>query len=185
MIKEASLHHGSRAVAITTLLLGLGCAACAGQKSLVPSTATNPAHRAPVAPPVAIVAVSPHVSVSDDLVAACKLRFDDVPSAPKFDFDRSDLGEEDNDLLAQIATCVTTGPLRGRSLTLVGRADSRGESEYNMALGDRRASSVGQYLTALGVAGTRLTESSRGKLDAMGTDEPGWQRDRRVDVLLR
>ena len=42
-------------------------------------------------------------------------------------------------MLQQIATCVTTGPLRGKTLKLVGRADPRGEVEYNMGLGEHRA----------------------------------------------
>jgi peptidoglycan-associated lipoprotein len=87
--------------------------------------------------------------------------------------------------LQQIATCVTTGPLKGRALQLVGRADARGEAEYNMGLGEHRADAVRKYLGALGVPQTQLTETSRGKLDATGTDEAGYQRDRRVDVALR
>ena len=122
--------------------------------------------------------------MASDLVAACKLHFDDVASAPKFDFDRSALAPQDGDILAQIAACVTTGPLAGRSLDIVGRADPRGEGEYNMALGERRASSVSMYLSNLGVAAPNLIETSRGKMDATGTDESGWQRDRRVDVRL-
>ena len=94
-------------------------------------------------------------------------------------------GKTRDDVLAQIAKCVTTGPLAGRALELVGRADPRGESEYNMALGERRASSVREYLSRLGVDRAKLIESSRGKLDAMGTDENGWRRDRRVDILLQ
>jgi peptidoglycan-associated lipoprotein len=79
---------------------------------------------------------------------------------------------------------VTSGPLRGRSLRLVGRADPRGELEYNFALGSARAGSVDAYLTNLGLDSARVSMTSRGKLDATGTNESGWQRDRRVDVDL-
>ena len=67
---------------------------------------------------------------------------------------------------------------------LVGRADSRGLGPYNIALGERRADTVRDYLSTLGVNGAKLTARSRGKLDATGTEEIGWKRDRRVDVML-
>jgi hypothetical protein len=83
-----------------------------------------------------------------------------------------------------VAKCVTTGALKGRTLHLVGRADPRGTVEYNFVLGESRADSVSSYLEGLGVDSSRITSTSRGKLDATGTDEPTWQLDRRVDVDL-
>jgi peptidoglycan-associated lipoprotein len=71
------------------------------------------------------------LGVSADLLKACQLHFDDARQAPRFDFDTSDLADQDRALLQQVATCVTTGPLKGRGLHLVGRADPRGEVEYN------------------------------------------------------
>jgi len=73
---------------------------------------------------------------------ACGIDLNNVERAPKFEFDRSDLVGQDRSVLDQIAKCVTTGPLRGRSLRLVGRADPRGEVEYNFALGEHRAGSA-------------------------------------------
>lgn len=166
-----------------TLLLGAG--ACARQEGM-PYPQAPLVTSAPIAPaPRPTIVVSPNVSVSDDIATACRLQFDDIGSAPKFDFDQSAIGPQDVDILSQIAKCVTTGPLAGRALELVGRADPRGESEYNMALGGRRASSVGESLSRLGVESARVTQTSRGKLDATGLDEEGWKRDRRVDILLR
>jgi peptidoglycan-associated lipoprotein len=124
------------------------------------------------------------LNVGEDLVATCRMKFDSVEQAPKFDFDQSVLSNEDRSVLQQVAQCVTTGPLRGQRLHLVGRADPRGEVEYNMALGENRASSVRDYLISLGVSSSSLNETSRGKLDATGTDEAGWRLDRRVDVDL-
>ena len=71
--------------------------------------------------------------------------------APKFDFDNSSLEPQDVTVLQQIAKCVTNGPLKGRSLLLTGRADPRGEVEYNFALGEHRADAVDTYLAQLGV----------------------------------
>jgi peptidoglycan-associated lipoprotein len=125
------------------------------------------------------------VNVSDELLRACKIHLENVSHAPKFDFDDADLLPEDRDVLEQVARCVTTGPLKGRSLSLVGRCDPRGETEYNMVLGDYRAASVQDYLAKLGVADDAMAKTSRGELDAEGKDEAGWRLDRRVDVALQ
>ena len=69
-------------------------------------------------------------------------------------------------------------------MQLVGHTDPRGTDEYNLGLGTRRAESVRTYLQRLGVPATRLGPTTRGELDASGSDEAGWQRDRRVDLQL-
>lgn len=101
-----------------------------------------------------------------------------------FDFDSTALQEEDRQLLAQVAKCLTDGALRGKNVSLVGRADARGESEYNMTLGESRAFSVHRYMIDLGVGKERMKATSRGEMDATGTDEEGWRKDRRVDIEL-
>jgi peptidoglycan-associated lipoprotein len=125
------------------------------------------------------------INVSDGILTACKIDFNNVGTAPKFDFDRSDLSTQERTLLESVAKCVTAGPLKGRSLQLVGRADPRGEVEYNFLLGGSRAWSVDSYLMSLGLDRSRIETTSRGKLDATGTDEAGWRVDRRVDIALR
>jgi peptidoglycan-associated lipoprotein len=123
------------------------------------------------------------VNLSKQIRDACKI--DDSTRAPKFDFDSTQLSSADRDILAQLATCLTTGPLKGRLVKLVGRADNRGETEYNMTLGESRATSVSRYLAGLGVDKGRITETSRGELDATGTDEEGFRKDRRVDLDVK
>jgi peptidoglycan-associated lipoprotein len=137
------------------------------------------------AEPQPAVNVVDGVHVSDEILKACEIHFGNADAAPKFDFDKSDLRSEEHGLLQEVATCVTTGPLKGRPLNLVGRADPRGEVEYNFLLGESRAGSVSSALMQLGVDSSQLSTTSRGKLDAIGTDEVGWQRDRRVDIDLQ
>ena len=108
--------------------------------------------------------------MSNELRAVCGI--EDTGTAPKFDFDAAVLGPSDRTELDQLARCMTTGPLAGKNLALVGRADPRGEAEYNMTLGARRADAVEHYLAQLGVASSRLVATSRGALDAQGRDEP-------------
>lgn len=125
------------------------------------------------------------VNVDDAILKACNLKFASVDEAPKFDFDSEQLSENEKAVLEQVAKCLTTGPLKGRSVDLVGRADPRGETEYNMTLGAKRARAAHTFLSGLGVANDSLFDTSRGELDATGTDEQGWRKDRRVDVKLR
>ncbi len=125
------------------------------------------------------------VTVSGEIVSKCKIDFDNVDQAPKFAFDRSALLPQDQSVLEQVAACLTTGPLKGDGLKLIGRADPRGEIEYNFVLGEHRAASVESYLSDHGVDKAKMTETSRGKLDATGADEVGWARDRRVDIDLK
>jgi peptidoglycan-associated lipoprotein len=127
--------------------------------------------------------VSPSLSVSADIAAACGLKASENPN-PKFDYDKDELTEDDRAVLAQLATCLTTGALKGKSVLMIGRADPRGTEEYNLGLGSRRAHSVSQYLGRLGVGEPQMAVTTRGALDATGTDEAGWRQDRRVDVQL-
>jgi peptidoglycan-associated lipoprotein len=143
----------------------------------------------PAAPPATTTTTAapplkdPAVNLSKDITDACNITVPD--RAPKFDFDSSNLSSAEKEILTQVATCLTTGPLKGRSVKLTGRADPRGEQEYNMDLGENRATSVKKFLAGLGVADNHMAVTSRGALDATGTDEGGWQKDRRVDVSLQ
>jgi outer membrane protein OmpA-like peptidoglycan-associated protein len=127
--------------------------------------------------------VSPGLAISSDILKLCGITA--IKNAnPKFDYDQDELTEDDRTVLGQIATCLTTGPLKGKTVSLIGRADPRGTEEYNLGLGSRRSHSVGQYLGRLGVAQTQLGVTTRGAIDATGTDEAGWKEDRRVDIQL-
>ncbi len=95
-----------------------------------------------------------------------------------FGFNLSSLTKEATSALSNNAACLKK---TGRSIDLVGHADPRGTTEYNMALSDRRAQAVRDYLRQAGIESTRLRPVPRGNLDATGTDEASWAKDRRVD----
>ena len=160
-------------------------AACGSDKKPTPVSPTPVATSAPT-----VTSAQPKpsdnmaVNVDDAIFKACNLKFSNVDAAPKFDFDSESLSDEEKDILSQVAKCLTTGPLKGRSVDLVGRADPRGETEYNMTLGAKRARAAHTYLASLGVGSDHLFDTSRGELDATGSDESGWRKDRRVDVRL-
>ncbi len=68
---------------------------------------------------------------------------------------------------------------------VTGHCDPRGTEEYNLALGDRRARAVAQYMVSLGLDANAVTSSSMGEEMGSGTDESGWSRDRRVEFTQR
>jgi peptidoglycan-associated lipoprotein len=120
------------------------------------------------------------VRISDEIVKACGINEPDA----YFAFDSSNLRPDDVRVLGQVATCFTSGPLKGRVLKMVGHADPRGDSDYNMTLGQSRADAVASYMRGKGMDKGKSESTSRGAMDATGTDEPSWARDRRVDMLL-
>jgi peptidoglycan-associated lipoprotein len=175
-----------------TLLLVLAAAAgCGGDKPKVAKPAEPPVaakpEPAPETPPPAVdkdTKVSPSIALSGDLAAMCNIKAPETTN-PKFDFDKDELTPEDRTVLDQLATCLISGAAKGKSVALIGRADPRGTEEYNLGLGSRRASSVSQYLGRLGVTAGQMAVTTRGALEATGTDEAGWRNDRRVDVQLK
>jgi peptidoglycan-associated lipoprotein len=176
----------SLAFTVSALLASAAMLGCGGAKPPVmgpdtagttpTATATNPhlPEKAPDAPNASAV------RISDEIVRACGI------SAPNayFAFDSDHVREDDGRVLAQVATCFSTGPLKGRTLKLVGHADPRGSSEHNDTLGQSRADSVKTYILGKGMDKAKAESTSRGAMDATGTDEPTWARDRRVDVML-
>jgi outer membrane protein OmpA-like peptidoglycan-associated protein len=136
------------------------------------------------AAPKEIVEASPNLGIAAEVIDECTVQIADLGKAPKFDYDDSDLLSADREILDRIATCVVSGPLSGRSLQLVGRADPRGSQEYNLGLGTKRAKTVSTYLQRVGVPGTQISITTRGDLDAAGRDETTWRGDRRVDMEL-
>jgi len=163
-------------------------AACGGKDKPAQTVAEQPKPQPTVAPTTTTAAKTSDkmaVNVDQDIIKACNLNFDNVEDAPKFDYDQEALTPGERNILEAIAKCLTTGPLKGRGVELVGRADPRGETEYNMTLGAKRARSVHNFLGSLGVPGDKMKDTSRGELDATGKDEEGWRKDRRVDVKLQ
>jgi peptidoglycan-associated lipoprotein len=101
-----------------------------------------------------------------------------------FDFDSSELTETSKAILKKNAEWMGMHP--NEPLILEGHCDERGTNEYNMALGQRRAQSVYDYLRALGVSTARLRTVSYGEeFPAQpGSGEANWSKNRRVEFRL-
>lgn len=136
---------------------------------------------APPAPlPKADNGTSGMVNISEDIRKACGI----TDGEAYFAFDSAAIRPEDRRIIDKLSTCFTTAALRGQTMKLVGHADPRGDDAYNMALGGRRADSVKAVLVQEGMPTARVVTTSRGKMDATGTDESSWAWDRRVDILV-
>jgi len=102
-----------------------------------------------------------------------------------FDFDKSDLRQDARNVLSKNADTM----LKSKNATKIkieGHCDERGSAEYNLALGERRAKSVMQYLLTLGVQADRLSVVSYGKEKpaVQGNDEEAWAKNRRAEFVI-
>jgi peptidoglycan-associated lipoprotein len=98
-----------------------------------------------------------------------------------FDFDSSALTPDSREALdAHVALLQTND----NSVRLDGHTDERGTREYNLALGERRANAVRDYMVVNGVASYRIETVSYGeeKPAAMGSGESNWSQNRRVEL---
>ncbi|MBS2022726.1 MAG: OmpA family protein [Deltaproteobacteria bacterium] len=104
-------------------------------------------------------------------------------SAVYFDFDESTLSKQATGALAEMWKCLSSGTPFKR-LVISGHTDERGTTEYNLALGNRRAEAVRKYLTGLGAEARKLKAISFGEERpvAMGSDEEAWAKNRRVEL---
>lgn len=104
-----------------------------------------------------------------------------LASVVYFDFDQYALTAESRAILLAHAD-----KLKGASVAvrLEGHADERGSREYNMALGEKRANAVRDFLVTQGVNGSSLEVVSFGEEQpaATGSDEASWAQNRRVEV---
>jgi peptidoglycan-associated lipoprotein len=101
-----------------------------------------------------------------------------------FDYDESNLSDDTRDKLSRNADLLKSNAQF--SVTIEGHADSRGTSEYNLALGERRANAVRDYLTSLGIAATRMRTISYGKERPVCTEEVEscWSQNRRAHMVI-
>jgi peptidoglycan-associated lipoprotein len=102
-----------------------------------------------------------------------------------FDYDRWKLRDEARQALRNNAEQLQASPESG-VVTVVGHCDERGSEEYNLALGDRRAAAVKQYLMDLGVPSSRVSTASFGESRpaVQGEGEAAWSRNRRAELSL-
>lgn len=101
-----------------------------------------------------------------------------------FDFDKSDLKPEAQAVLKKKADWLRQHP--AYSVRIEGNCDERGTSEYNLALGERRANSAKKFLVALGIAEQRIATISYGEERPVDPrhNEEAWAKNRRDEFKL-
>ncbi len=105
----------------------------------------------------------------------------DVDTVFYFEFDQSILSSEARAALTVHAEMLRSSP---KSVRLEGHADERGSREYNMALGERRANAVRDFLVLQGVDASYIETVSYGeeRPAELGSYESAWTRNRRVEM---
>ncbi len=147
------------------------------------------------------------------LLAACSSA--ETPKAPPAEAMRGPVPGSQEDLVANVGDRIFfdfdrssvkgTGPRTANNMTtldkqaawlaqwaqnnvqIAGNADERGTSEYNIALGQKRANAARDYLVAKGVAGNRISTISYGKDRpvALGSSEDAWSQNRNAITSVR
>ncbi|MET0794691.1 MAG: OmpA family protein [Polyangiaceae bacterium] len=172
------------AFVLSSLALATACASDPPPPAATPTATAAPSTPPPPAPQAlqkpGDVPSQSNINISDEIRKACGI----TDTEAFFAYDSANVRPSDKAVLKKLADCFSTGPLKGRELRLVGHADPRGEEEYNMVLGGRRADNVKAAIAGQGLSAAKIATTSRGKLDATGSDESGWAKDRRVDVVL-
>jgi peptidoglycan-associated lipoprotein len=98
-----------------------------------------------------------------------------------FAFNKAVVRRADQKVLEANAKCIQS--VKDRKIHLNGHCDPRGTEEYNLALSNQRAQAVKRYLISLGVPGSRLHVVPKGELEATGTNEETWLKDRKVEFV--
>ena len=111
-------------------------------------------------------------------------RLAQVGDTVNFDFDSAELTVSARSTLNRQAAFLSLNP--DLMMVIEGHADERGTREYNLALGDRRATAVRDYLVAKGINSARVRTVSYGKERpaAAGSDEAAWAKNRRAATVL-
>jgi peptidoglycan-associated lipoprotein len=179
----------SRLNQYATIWLGCGAlavatAACASDKT----AARQPSDVAQVSPDPSPANVARNdsdttIQISEDFRRECQLP--NAPQeAPHFDYAGATLHARGQNILDDVAKCLSDGPLKGRVMTIIGRTDARGSADYNKQLSANRAEAARNYLVQHGVTSANILLVAQGAQGAQGTDEATWALDRRVDFEL-
>jgi peptidoglycan-associated lipoprotein len=142
-----------------------------------PPTAPAPVAPAPVAPPTAAPAPAPAPPKEYRSNAALNQIF--------FAFDKADIRPEGAKTLTASAAYLKANP--NQLVLIEGHCDERGTSEYNLALGERRAKAAMNHLVANGVEASRITTISYGKERPSCTEknEACWSKNRNDTFLTK
>lgn len=165
---------------MSVLLISL-LAACASEKPAEVAPAAPVATEAPAAP----VAEAPQVMAPVAVDALNDANSILAKRSAFFDFDKSVVKEADKPMVQAHGQYLAEHA--DRKVVVEGNADERGSSEYNLALGNRRAESVKKMLVLSGAKAAQISTVSYGeeKPRASGHNEAAWSQNRRADIVYK
>ncbi|MDB6169197.1 MAG: OmpA/MotB domain protein [Verrucomicrobia bacterium] len=100
-----------------------------------------------------------------------------------FDFDKSNVKESERARIKEAKDYLEKNPQH--RILFEGHCDWRGTDEYNLSLGDRRATAAKKYLISLGVAADKVEANSKGSLEASkNADDATRAKDRRAEIII-
>ncbi len=171
---------------IAVVLASLLIAACASSpKSATPQAAQASDKGTPsVEKPTAAPVMNPLVSAAEMESKKLAAEIQDLQNrSVYFDFDKSDIKSEYRDAILKQAEFIKAH--KNDVVTVQGNCDERGSSEYNLALGDRRANSARKSLELLGVPAKQIKAVSFGLEKPRLTchEEKCWKENRRDDFV--
>jgi peptidoglycan-associated lipoprotein len=150
-------------------------------------SATTPAVVKDVPPPAATIPVDQPAITSSDPIASASIETinkDSPLQAVFFAYDSDTLDDKARSAMSSNAQVMRK--YGTWVVTIEGHCDERGTAEYNLALGDRRAQAVKNYMVSLGISAERFRTVSYGNEFpfATGHDEGAWQQNRRAHFML-
>jgi peptidoglycan-associated lipoprotein len=150
-----------------------------------PTQATPPAPPPVVAAPAPAPPAPPPTPAPAPRPAPKEFQANAALKAIHFDFDKSDIRAADAKILDASLAWLKANPTN--LLLIEGHCDERGTSDYNLALGDRRAKAAMAYLVARGVRADRISVVSYGEERPVCTDhnEKCWAENRRAQFLIK
>ncbi len=120
-----------------------------------------------------------------DVTSTSNAAFSNLPRIVYFDFDSYVVKDDYRPVIEANGKALAAD--RKRHVTVEGHTDDRGSSEYNLALGQRRAEAVVRSLTLVGADAAQLEAVSFGKERpaVQGEDEAAWAKNRRAELASR
>ena len=111
-------------------------------------------------------------------------KYGEVPAKIYFDYNQYAIDDMDSTTLDLQATWLDENP--SKYILIEGHCDERGTREYNLALGERRASSVKNYLVSLGIDANRISIISYGKEkpSVAGHNDWAWSQNRTAITII-
>lgn len=183
-----------RLIGVAVVCASTSLVACGKKAPPVPAPVSPPpiVQEAPPPPPPPLTppepTPAPTATLSEDEIFARKTLDELNAERPLgdvfFDFDSSSIRDDARGILQKNAAWLQRWT--STRITLEGHCDARGTSEYNLALGDRRAAAVKDYLVNLGVTAERILVVSKGEEAPVCMDEAEscWQQNRRGHPII-